>query len=46
MELRDGRQDLGILDIVGSALRMVLVSGLARAKKEAGTIVFKGVQGR
>ena len=44
LELRDGRQDLDILDIVGSELRMVLVGGLARAKKESGAIVFKGVR--
>jgi len=44
VELRDGRQDLDILDIVGCELRMVLVGGLARAKKESGAIVFKGVR--
>jgi two-component system CheB/CheR fusion protein len=44
LELRDGRQDLDVLDIVGSELRMVLVGGLARAKKEASAIVFKGVR--
>ena len=44
LELRDGRQDLDILDIVGSELRMVLVGGLARAKKEKAAIVFKGVR--
>ncbi|CAN5920503.1 hypothetical protein BH11MYX4_BH11MYX4_13340 [soil metagenome] len=44
LELRDGRQALDILDSVGSDLRMVLVGGLARAKKESSTIVFKGVR--
>jgi two-component system CheB/CheR fusion protein len=44
LELRDGRQDLDVLDIVGSELRMVLVGGLARAKKEATAVVFKGVR--
>ena len=44
LEMRDGRQDLDVLDIVGSELRMVLVGGLARAKKEASAIVFKGVR--
>ena len=44
LELRDGRQDLDILDIVGSELRMVLVGGLARARKEKAAVVFKGVR--
>lgn len=44
LEMRDGRQDLDVLDIVGSELRMVLVGGLSRAKKEASSIVFKGVR--
>ena len=44
LEMRDGRQDLGVLDVVGAELRMVLVGGLARARKEKAAIVFKGVR--
>lgn len=41
---RDGRQDLDILEAVEGDLRMVLVGGLQRARKEVGTIVFRGVR--
>ncbi|MDQ3033940.1 MAG: PAS domain-containing protein [Myxococcota bacterium] len=44
LKLRDGRQDLDVLDVVDSELRMVLVGGLQRAKKETSAIVFKGVR--
>lgn len=44
LELRDGRQNLDVLDIVGAELRMVLVGGLSRAKKDASAVVFKGVR--
>ena len=44
LEMRDGRQELDVLDIVGPELRMVLVGGLARAKKESSAVVFKGVR--
>jgi two-component system CheB/CheR fusion protein len=44
LRLRDGRQDLDVLDAVDSDLRLVLVGGLQRAKKEATAVVFKGVR--
>ena len=41
---RDGRQDLDILEAVEGDLRMVLVGGLQRARKELGAITFRGVR--
>ncbi len=43
LKLRDGRQGLDILDVVGPELKMVLVGGLKRALQEPSPIVFKGV---
>jgi two-component system CheB/CheR fusion protein len=44
LQLRDGRHDLDIFDLVGPDLRMVLVGGLKRALSEPQPIVFKGVR--
>jgi len=44
LQLRDGRQDLNVLDIVDGELRMVLVGGLKRATNEPTAIVFRGVR--
>jgi two-component system CheB/CheR fusion protein len=44
LQLRDGRQDLDIFDLVGADLRMVLIGGLKRALSEQRPIVFKGVR--
>jgi len=41
---RDGRQGLDVLEAVEGDLRMVLVGGLQRARKELGAIVFRGVR--
>lgn len=41
---RDGRQDLDVLEAVEGDLRMVLVGGLQRARKELGAITFRGVR--
>ena len=43
LRLRDGRQDLNVLDVVDQDLKLVLVGGLKRALNEASTVVFKGV---
>ena len=44
LELRDGRQELDIFELASAELRMVLVGGLSRAKKEPFPVVFKGVR--
>jgi two-component system CheB/CheR fusion protein len=44
LRLRDGRQDLNVLDVVDPELKMVLVGGLKRALSEPSAIVFKGVR--
>jgi two-component system, chemotaxis family, CheB/CheR fusion protein len=44
LRLRDGRQDLNVLDVVDPELKMVLLGGLKRALNEPSAIVFKGVR--
>ncbi|MET0391347.1 MAG: chemotaxis protein CheB [Polyangiales bacterium] len=44
LQMRDGRQGLEVLDMVGPELKMVLVGGLKRALAETGPVVFKGVR--
>jgi two-component system, chemotaxis family, CheB/CheR fusion protein len=44
LRLRDGRQALDVLDVVDTELKMVLVGGLQRAKREGAPIVFRGVR--
>ena len=44
LRVREGRQGLDVLDLVGSELKMVLVSGLKRALANSESIVFKGVR--
>ncbi len=44
LSLRDGRQGLDVFEMVGSELKMVLMSGLARAVNEPSAIVFNGVR--
>jgi two-component system CheB/CheR fusion protein len=44
LQLRDGRQDLDIFDMVAPELRMVLAGGLKRALGDAAPLVFKGVR--
>jgi two-component system, chemotaxis family, CheB/CheR fusion protein len=44
LRMRDGRQDLNVLDVVDPELKMVLVGGLKRALNEPSAIVFKGVR--
>jgi two-component system CheB/CheR fusion protein len=44
LQLRDGRQDLDVFDLVSAELKMVLVGGLKRALNEGGTVAFKGVK--
>ncbi|MEA2699543.1 MAG: two-component system, chemotaxis family, CheB/CheR fusion protein, partial [Myxococcales bacterium] len=43
LRLRDGRQDLNVLDVVDQELKLVLVGGLKRALSESATVAFKGV---
>ncbi|HEY3493953.1 MAG TPA: ATP-binding protein, partial [Polyangiaceae bacterium] len=43
LKLRDGRQGLGVFDMVDADLKMVLVSGTQRALKDPSAVVFKGV---
>ncbi|MBS2020007.1 MAG: PAS domain-containing protein [Deltaproteobacteria bacterium] len=40
---RDGRQGLDVLEAVEGDLRMVLVGGLQRVRKEPAAVVFRGV---
>ncbi|HEY3819820.1 MAG TPA: chemotaxis protein CheB [Polyangiaceae bacterium] len=40
---RDGRQGLGVLELVDPALKMVLVGGMKRARLDSAPIVFDGV---
>src|SRR4029078_4068742 len=44
LRLRDGRQDLDILDIVEPELKLVLVGGVKRALGEATPLVFRSVR--
>jgi two-component system CheB/CheR fusion protein len=44
LKLRDGRQDLDIMDIVDAELKLVLVGGIKRALAEANPLVFRGVR--
>jgi two-component system CheB/CheR fusion protein len=44
LRMRDGRQDLDVLDVVDAELKMVLVGGIKRALKESAPLVFKGVR--
>ncbi|UJR85249.1 chemotaxis protein CheB [Sandaracinus amylolyticus] len=44
LRLKDGRQDLEVLDIIDGELRMVVVGGLQRAKREASPVMFRGVR--
>jgi two-component system CheB/CheR fusion protein len=44
LKLRDGRQGLDVFDMVDAELKMVLMGGLQRAKKEPSAIVFQGVR--
>jgi two-component system, chemotaxis family, CheB/CheR fusion protein len=44
LRMRDGRQDLGVLDSVENELRMVLIGGLSRVKKDPRPIAFNGVR--
>jgi len=44
LQPRDGRQDLGLVDLVDGELRMVLVGGLKRALHESTALVFRGVR--
>jgi two-component system CheB/CheR fusion protein len=44
LKLRDGRQNLDVLDSVDDELRMVLGGGLSRALRSDSTISFKGVR--
>jgi two-component system CheB/CheR fusion protein len=44
LHLRDGRQNLDVLDVVDSDLKLVLVGGFKRALNEPAPIVFKGVR--
>jgi two-component system CheB/CheR fusion protein len=44
LRLRDGRQDLDILEIADPDLKMVLVGGLQRARRETSAIVFQGLR--
>jgi two-component system CheB/CheR fusion protein len=44
LRMRDGRQDLDIMDIVEPELKLVLVGGLKRALAEASPLVFKNVR--
>jgi two-component system CheB/CheR fusion protein len=42
LKLRDGRQVLDVLEVLEGELRMVVVGGLQRAKREPSTLVFRG----
>ncbi|HTA20492.1 MAG TPA: CheR family methyltransferase, partial [Polyangia bacterium] len=44
LRVRDGRQDLDLVDMVDGELRLVLVGGVRRALEEAGPLVFRGVR--
>jgi two-component system CheB/CheR fusion protein len=44
LRLRDGRQDLDIMDIVEPELKLVLVGGMKRALAEATPLAFKNVR--
>jgi two-component system CheB/CheR fusion protein len=44
LKLRDGRQDLDIMDIVDAELKLVLVGGIKRALAEPNSLVFRGVR--
>jgi two-component system CheB/CheR fusion protein len=44
LRLRDGRQDLDVLDLVDDDLKIVLLGGLKRALSEPAAVVFKGVR--
>jgi two-component system CheB/CheR fusion protein len=44
LRMRDGRQDLDVLDVVDAELKMVLVGGIKRALTETAPLVFKGVR--
>ena len=43
LSLRDGRQGLDVFEMVESDLRMVLTSGVHRAREDSAAVVFKGV---
>jgi two-component system, chemotaxis family, CheB/CheR fusion protein len=44
LRLRDGRQDLNVVDMVDPGLKMLLVGGLRRALQETNPLVFKDVR--
>ncbi|HET6281415.1 MAG TPA: chemotaxis protein CheB [Polyangia bacterium] len=44
LRMRDGRQDLDVLDVVDAELKMVLVGGIKRALNEPAPLVFRGVR--
>ncbi|HKP58809.1 MAG TPA: chemotaxis protein CheB [Polyangiales bacterium] len=44
LQMRDGRQDLHVYDLVSAELKMLLVGSVKRALNTPGTIVLKGVR--
>jgi two-component system, chemotaxis family, CheB/CheR fusion protein len=44
LRVRDGRQDLNIIDLVDPELRLVLVGGIKRALEEPDPLVFRSVR--
>jgi two-component system CheB/CheR fusion protein len=44
LQLRDGRQDLAVFDLVSAEMKMVLAGGLKRALHEQSALVFNGVR--
>jgi two-component system CheB/CheR fusion protein len=44
LTLRDGRQGLEVLDLVGSELKMVLLGALKKAMADSAATVYKGVR--
>jgi two-component system CheB/CheR fusion protein len=44
LQMRDGRQDLNIYDLVNAELKMLLVGSVKRALNDPGTVALKGVR--
>ena len=44
LRLRDGRQDLDVLEMADPDLKLVLAGGLARARRETSAVVFQGLR--
>ncbi len=44
LHMRDGRQDLDVMDVVDPDLRLVLVGGIKRALEEPEPLMFRGIR--